>query len=53
MSLSRLARAAATFISGAMLLQLPGCVDLNVFEILQTILLGVTAAGSLVIIENL
>lgn len=53
MNLSRLMRAAGTLMTGAMLLQLPGCQDISLLEILNTAFLGVTAAGSLVILENL
>lgn len=53
MKFSRFARITATVASGAMLLQLTGCPDISLLEVLQTVLLGVTAAGSLVIIDNL
>jgi len=53
MSFSRFAKIAAMVASGAMMLQLTGCTDISLLQVLQTILLGVTAAGSLVIIDNL
>lgn len=49
----RLVRVAGALVSGAMIFQLPGCPDVTLFDVLQTVFLGVTAAGSLVIIENL
>ncbi|MFQ5489851.1 MAG: hypothetical protein ACE5GE_03935 [Phycisphaerae bacterium] len=52
MRLGRLFQFAAMMASGAMLLQLGGCSSTDAFEFIQTILLGVTAAGAVVIIQN-
>ena len=49
----RIMRAAAALVSGAMILQLPGCSDVTFLDVVQTVLLGITAAGALVIIDNL
>lgn len=50
--MNRLARSAMLLMSGAMLLQIGGCMP-TVFDIIQTILLGVTAAGSIAVIRNI
>lgn len=53
MRTSRIMRAMKVLGSGAMLLQFGGC-DFTTFnEILQTILLGITAAGGIAIIQNI
>jgi len=46
-------RALALCTSGAFILQLPGCAAFPVVDFLQTVFLAITAAGSLVIIDNL
>ncbi len=48
----RMMRVLATFVSGAMILQLPGCQDITALDVIQTALLGITAAGAIAIIEN-
>jgi len=46
-------RAAVALLSGAMILQLPGCTTFPFVEFVQTVFLAITAAGSLVIIDQL
>ncbi len=56
MRFSRLIRHAGVILSGAMLFQFPACPQISqipIFDIVQTVFLGITAAGSLVIINNL
>ena len=48
----RLSRLAALFTCGAVVLQLGGCSSADAFDFVQTLLLGVTAAGSVYIIRN-
>ena len=52
MRLSRLTRLAPLLASGAIMLQLGGCAPTNVFDFIQTILLGITAAGAVVIMRE-
>ena len=52
MRLGRLAQFAAMMASGTILLQIGGCSSTDVFEFIQTILLGITAAGAVVIIQE-
>ena len=52
MRLGRLAQFAALLASGAVLLQFGGCTTSNTFDFIQTILLGITAAGAVVIIQE-
>ncbi|NOT02225.1 MAG: hypothetical protein HOP29_16575 [Phycisphaerales bacterium] len=51
--LVRLVRNAAMLGSAVIIFQLPGCQPASFLEFAQTVFLGVTAAGSLVIISNL
>ena len=53
MRTSRLMRAMKVLGSGAVLLQATGCNLLTFNEILQTILLGITAAGGWAIVQNI
>ena len=54
MNSNRLARVFKIFVPGAFVLQIGGCLtDLSFNEIAQTFFLGVTALGSLAILENL
>ncbi len=53
MRTSRILRAMKVLGSGAMLLQVGGCDFATFNEILQTILLGITAAGGVAIIQNI
>ena len=48
----RMTRVLAALVSGAMILQLPGCPELTFLDVIQTALLGITAAGAIAIIEN-
>jgi hypothetical protein len=48
----RVMRVLATLVSGAIMLQLPGCQDATLLDFIQTALLGITAAGAVAIIEN-
>ncbi len=53
MTINRIVRSVEGFAAGFLLLQAGGC-DLTGFnELLQTVLLGVTAAGSIAIIQNI
>ena len=53
MTRHRIVRAVQSFAGGFLLLQAGGC-DLTGFnEFLQTVLLGITAAGSIAIIQNI
>ena len=52
MRLSRLTRLVTMVAGGAILLQVGGCVPADAFEFVQTILLGITAAGAVVIIQE-
>ncbi len=45
-------RSAMMFLSGAVVLQIAGCAP-SLLDIVQTVLLGITAAGSLAILRNL
>lgn len=47
---SRIIRASKMLVPGAILLQAGGC---NLLDLLQTVLLGITAAGSIAIIQNI
>ncbi|HEY3246113.1 MAG TPA: hypothetical protein VGM03_22445 [Phycisphaerae bacterium] len=53
MMLYRIRRGALLLASGALLLQVGGCVPTNFLEILQTIFLGVTAAASYAVLRNI
>ena len=53
MRTSRLVRCLMVLGSGAMLLQAGGCNIAGLNELTQTILLGITAAGSIAIIRNI
>ena len=53
MRLARLTRLATTLAGGAILLQVGGCAPTEAFEFIQTILLGITAAGAVVIIQEI
>ncbi|MCP4250933.1 MAG: hypothetical protein GY778_28180 [bacterium] len=52
MRFPRLWRSLTLFTSSAVLLQFTGCNTTDFFDFLQTILLGVTAAGSVAILQN-
>jgi len=52
MRFSRLLRLATMVTSGAAMLQIGGCAPSDAFDFIQTILLGVTAAGSVAILQN-
>lgn len=52
-NLKRLIRNAALLGSTVMVFQLPGCQPASFLEFAQTVFLGITAVGSLVIINNL
>ena len=52
MRLARLIRPLAMLAGGATLLQIGSCTNTNVFDFVQTLLLGVTAAGAMVIIRE-
>jgi hypothetical protein len=49
---ARLMRLAAMLATGAILLQFGGCTTTNAFDFIQTVLLGITAAGAVVIIQE-
>ena len=49
----RFVQAMAFLATGAMLLQLGGCTFSEFNEVLQTVLLGVTAAGGIAILRNI
>ena len=46
-------RVLQTLASGAILLQMAGCAFTEFTEFLQTVFLGVTAAGSVAILQNI
>ena len=48
-----LIRAAKMLATGAILLQAGGCSLTALNELLQTVLLGITAAGSIAILQNI
>lgn len=48
----RMVRALQFVASGWILLQAGGCTTTEVFEFLQTVFLGITAAGAVAIIQN-
>jgi hypothetical protein len=48
----RLFRFAKLAVGGLALLQAGGCTFLEINEVVQTILLGITAAGGIAIIQN-
>lgn len=48
-----LIRASKMLVPGAILLQAGGCTFAALNELLQTVLLGITAAGSLAILQNI
>ena len=52
MRLMRLTRLATLLASGAILVQLGGCTPTATLDFIQTILLGVTAAGAVVIMRE-
>jgi len=45
-------RALKSLMAGAFLMQASGCTQAEFNEFLQTVFLGITAAGAIVIIEN-
>ncbi len=49
----RIVRAMKVLCSGALLLQIGGCSSLELIQFIQTILLGITAAGAVAIIQNI
>jgi len=49
----RLARLMKILVPGVILLQLAGCNLVNLNEALQTVFLGITAAGSFAILQNI
>ena len=49
---NQLVRLATMLATGACMLQFTGCDSSGAFDFIQTILLGVTAAGSVYIIQN-
>ena len=53
MSGPRILRTIRVLAAGAILLQAGGCSFLDVNEIVQTILLGITAAGGVAILQNI
>lgn len=53
MSGPRILRTMKVLAAGAILLQTGGCNFLVVNEIIQTILLGITAAGGVAILQNI
>lgn len=50
MSNRRMMRVIRLLLPGAILLQASGC---NVLDVVQTVFLGITAAGSIAILENI
>ncbi len=52
MRLHRFLKVATGIASGSFLLQFGGCATTDAFEFIQTILLGITAAGSWAILQN-
>lgn len=50
---TRFVRALQLIAAGAIAFQAPGCTFQTVNELLQTVFLGITAAGSYVILRNL
>jgi len=52
MKLTRLYNGMKIFATGAVLLQVGGCTTAQFLEFVQTILLGITAAGSYVLLRN-
>ncbi|HUU82001.1 MAG TPA: hypothetical protein VM243_00735 [Phycisphaerae bacterium] len=48
----RFMRVAAVLASGGVMLQFGGCTSSDAFDFIQTILLGITAAGSFAILRN-
>ena len=52
MRLKRLVRVATALASGSIMLQFGGCSSSDAFDFIQTILLGITAAGSWAILQN-
>jgi len=53
MTLHRIVRSVQGLAGGFLLLQAGGCDLTGLNEILQTVLLGITAAGSIAIIQNI
>jgi len=49
----RIIRVVKALATGAFLLQAGGCTQAEFNEFLQTVFLGITAAGSIAIIENI
>lgn len=49
----RLFRGLKWLASGAIVFQLAGCENTTILDLLQTAFLGVTAAGSFVILQNI
>lgn len=52
MRFNRFLRWTTVLASGGFLLQLGGCAATDAFEFIQTVLLGITAAGSWAILQN-
>ena len=52
MRFHRFMKLATVLASGGMLLQFGGCSSTDAFDFLQTVFLGVTAAGSWAILQN-
>lgn len=50
---SRMIRASKMLVPGAILLQAGGCSLAALNDLLQTVLLGITAAGSIAILQNI
>ena len=54
MTLIRLQRLAKMLCPGAIIMQVTGCFPISdLFEIAQTVFLGISAAGALAILDNL
>ena len=53
MNKSRGMRFAKIMVAGAFLLQAGGCTTADVFDLVQTVLLGITAAGAVAILQNI
>jgi len=49
---TRILRALTMLTTGAVMVQFTGCDATGFFDVIQTILLGVTAAGSVAILRN-
>lgn len=53
MNVARLMRWAKFFASGTVIYQIVGCTAPSVLDIVQTVFLGITAAGGYAILQNL